>query len=40
MFYTRLEGVARIALLIVDKVSIVHFRCAFRLREIARVGPR
>jgi len=32
--------VARTALLIVDKVSIVHLRCAFGLREAVKVVPR
>ena len=40
MFYTRWEGVARIALLMEDKVSIAQFRCAFGLREAARAVPR
>ena len=31
---------ARTALLIVDKVSIVHLRCAFGLREAVRAVPR
>ena len=34
------RGVARIALLVVAKVSIVHLRCAFRLREAVRAAPR
>ena len=34
------RGVARTALLIVAKVSIVHLRCAFGLREAVRVVPR
>jgi len=32
--------VARTALLIVDKVSIVQLSCAFGLREAVRVVPR
>ncbi len=32
--------VARNALLIVDKVSIFHFMCAFGLREAVRAVPR
>ena len=34
------RGVDRTALLIVDKVAIVHLRCAFGLREDVRVVPR
>ena len=34
------RGVARTALLIVDQVSIVHFRCAFGHRKAVRAGPR
>jgi hypothetical protein len=34
------RGVARTALLIVTKVSIVHLRCAFGLREAVRAVPR
>ena len=34
------RGVARNALLIVDKVSIVHLRCAFGLRETVRAVSR
>ena len=34
------RGVVRTALLIVDKVSIVHLRCAFGLREAVRAVPR
>ena len=37
LFYTRWEGVARTALLMVDMVSIVHLRCAFGDREAVRV---
>ena len=40
MFYTRREGVARTALPIVDKVSLVQLRCAFGLREAERAVPR
>ena len=34
------RGVARTALLIVDKVSMVHLRCAFGLREAVRAVPK
>ena len=34
------RGVARTALLIVDKMSIVHLRCAFGFRESVRAVPR
>ena len=34
------SGGARTALLIVAKVSVVHLRCAFGLREAVRVVPR
>ena len=40
MFYTWWEGVARTALVMVVKVSIVHLRCAFGLREAARAVPK
>ena len=34
------RGVARTALLIVAKVSVVHLRCAFGLREAVRAVPK
>ncbi len=33
------KGVVRIALLIVDKVSIVNLRCGFGLRKAVRAVP-
>ncbi len=33
------RGVARTALLMVDKMSVVHLRCDFGLREAVRVVP-
>ena len=33
------RGVARTALLMVDKVSVVHVKFAFELREVVRVVP-
>ena len=34
------RGVARTALLIVDRVSVVHLRCAFGFKEAVRAVPR
>ena len=34
------RGVARTALLIAAKVSVVHLRCAFGLREAVRAVPK
>ncbi len=34
------RGVARTSLLMVDKVSIVHLRCAFGYREAVKADPR
>ena len=40
MFYPRWEGVARTALLIVDKVFMVHVRCAFGFKDAVRAVPK
>jgi hypothetical protein len=34
------RGVARTALLIVDKVLMVHVRCAFGLKDAVRAVPK
>ncbi len=40
LFYPRWEGVDRTALLIVDRVSIVHLKCAFGQRKVVRAVPK
>ena len=39
LFYTRWEGVARTALLVVDKMSVVYLRFAFGHREVVKAVP-
>jgi len=34
------KGVARSSLSMVDKVSVIHLKCAFGLREVVRIVPR